>query len=493
MAGMSYRSLADFLEELSARGELKRIGAEVDPTLEVAEITRRVAAEGGKALLFERVRGATMPVVTNLLGTEARVCRALAIDSLDQIPLQCEALIQKNTPQNWFDRLKMPADESGANKFRPKLVKSGPCQQVVRLGRDVDLANFPLLRQWPAESGPSIAGSKLITQDLATGERGSGERGVTLCTLQAAGPNGLAIVDDGHSAFARHWSRHVEAGEKMTAALVVGGDPAAVIAAGLELSDEVDPFHVTGLLRGTPVDLLKCRTHALEVPADADLIFEGYFDPETPPSVIESAGAGGSYYRGPRPAPLLHVTAITHRSHAIFPALIDSGPHGEHGSLLKARERMLLPAVRAAAPDVVDLHLPAYGGPHRYAFVSIHKRYPFQARQIASALWGSDALKFVKFLILVDPQVNVQDTVAVLSAVGANVAPERDMFSYDGPSHGSDHANPQSPLGRHLALDATAKIAGEQQGPWPAPLATSDEIRRLVTERWGEYRIKAEG
>jgi 4-hydroxy-3-polyprenylbenzoate decarboxylase len=488
MAAMSYSSLADFLEELSARGELVRVSAEVDPVLELAEITRRVAAQGGPALLFDRVRGATMAVVTNLLGTESRVCRALGIDSLDEIPLRTEALIQKNTPQNWFDRLKMSADDSGTNKFRARTVKSGPCQQVVRLGRDVDLAGFPLLKQWPGESGLSITAAQLITQD-----RDAPQRSVTLCPLQVAGPNCLTVLDDGHSGFARHWARHLEANEKMTAAVVVGGDPAAVIAAGLELPDEVDAYHATGLLRGTPVDLVKCRTHAMEVPADADFIFEGYLDPETPPVVLASAGAGGSHYRASRPAPVLHVTAITHRSHPIFPALVNSGPHGEHGALLKARERMLLPAVRAAAPDVADLHLPAYGGPHRFAFVSIHKRYPFQARQIASALWGSEALKFTKFMILVDARVNVHDTRAVFSEVGANVAPERDVFTYDGPAHGSDHANPLAPLGRHMAFDATSKMPGEQQAAWPAPLATSEEIRQLVTARWEEYRMKDEG
>ena len=485
MAAMSYSSLADFLEELSARGELVRVSAEVDPAGELAEITRRVAAQGGPALLFERVRGATMAVVANLLGTESRVCRALGIESLDEIAARTEALILKNTPQNWFDRLKTSADDAGANKFRAKTVRSGPCQQVVRLGRDVDLAGFPIPKQWPGESGPSITAGQLITQD-----RGAVQRSVTRCPLQVAGPNSLAILDDGDSAFARHWDHHRTAGEKMTAAVVLGGDPAAIIAASLELPDEVDAYHVTGLLRGTAVDLLKCRTHAMEVPAEADFIFEGYLDPETPPVVVESAGAGGSHYRAARPAAVLHVTAITHRSHPIFPALIDSGPHGEHGALVKARERMLLPAVRAAAADVVDLHLPAYGGPHRWAFVSIHKRYPYQSRQIASALWGSAALKFTKFLVLVDPHVNVHDTQAVLAEVGANVAPDRDVFSYDGPAHGSDHANPSAPLGRHLALDATAKIPGEQQGPWPAPLVTSEEIRQLVTARWEEYKLR---
>jgi len=484
---MAYNSLADFLEELSQAGELARVDAEVDPHLELAEIARRVAAAGGPALLFERVRGATMAVVANLLGTEGRVCRALGIDSLDEIATRTEALIQKNTPQNWFDRLKMSADDSGANKFRPKAVKNGACQQVVRLGRDIDLASFPIPQHWPGESGPSVTAGVMISQNC-----GDQRRGATLCPLTVVGQNRLAIIDDGHSCFARHWARHVEANEKMPVTVILGGDPAAAIAASLELTDEIDFYHMLGLLRGKALEVVKCRTHAMEVPADTDLVFEGYLDPEAAPAVVESAAPGGSHYRTARPAAVLQVAAITHRSHPIFPALVDGGINGERASLAKARERMLLPAVRAAAPDVVDLHLPPYGGPHRWALVSIRKQYPFHARQIASALWGSAALKFTKFLVLVDPHVNVHDVQAVLSEMGANVTPERDVFSYDGPAHGSDHANAPALLGRHVALDATAKMPGERQGDWPAALEASDETRQLVTARWTQYKLVLE-
>ncbi|HEV3138129.1 MAG TPA: UbiD family decarboxylase domain-containing protein [Pirellulales bacterium] len=354
----------------------------------------------------------------------------------------------------------------------------------MRLGRDVDLANLPLLRHWPRESGPSITAGLLLTQD-----RGDERRHLTVRPLQALDQNRLAIVDDGSSGFARHWANHLQAGEKMTAAVICGGDPAFVISASTELAEGVDAFQMVGLLRAKPVELVKCRTHSLEVPADADLVLEGYLDPQTPPAVIESAGPGGSHYRVPRPAPVLHVTAVTHRSHPIFPSIVDSGPNGEVAALVKTRARLLLPALCAIAPSLVDLHLPAYGGPDRWAFVSIRKTYPFQARQVASSLWGSTALRNAKFLVIVDECVNVNDTPRVLTEVGANVAPERDMFSYDGPAQAADHANSMTPLGRHLGIDATAKIAGEQSGAWPAPLVASEEIKQLVTARWDEYKL----
>ena len=481
---MAYKSLADFLEELAQAGELARVGAEVDPHLEIAEITRRVAATGGPALLFERVRGQSIAVVSNLLGTQCRACRALGIESLDQIAARIESLVEEHTPQNWFDRLKMTADEAGANKFRPKSVKSGVCQQVVHLGRDVNLTTFPLIKSWPGESGSAVTGGTLVTES-----RDSQTRAATACPLVALDENRLAVVDDGHSGFSRHWSDHRAAGQRMPAAIVLGGDPGGVIAASLELPPSIDAYQATGLLRGKGVDVVKCRTHGLEVPADADLVFEGYLDPEVPAVTIEVAGAGGSHYRVPRPAPVFHVAAITHRARPIFPALVDSGLAGEFGVLVKARERMLLAALGTTAPDVVDLHLPLFGGMHRFAFVAMRKRYPFHARQIAAALWGSEALKFTKFLILVDHDVNVHDAGRVVELVGANVAPERDVFPFDGPAHSSDHSSGPAPLGRHLAIDATAKIAGEQSGAWPELLDAGEEVRRQVTARWAEYKL----
>jgi 4-hydroxy-3-polyprenylbenzoate decarboxylase len=476
---MAYSALADFLEELAACGQLARVGVEVDANLEIAEITRRVARAGGPALLFERVGGQSAAVVTNLLGSEARVCKALGIDSLDSIAARIESLIDEHTPRNWFERLKSGGDLTGADKFRAKLVKSGACQQVVRLGRDVELAALPLLKQWPGESGPVLTGGLLVTQ-----ARGSEHRWATLSPLVALGENRLAVVDDGGSEFARIWADYRRAGEKMTAAVVVGGDPATSVAASIDLPPGADFYHVTGLVRGKALEVVKCRTHALEVPAEADMILEGYLDPQTAEAVVVAA-ARASRHRVERPAGVLHVTAITQRTHPIVPARIDTGEHGEAGALLKARERVLLPAVRTLAPGVVDLHLPALGGLHRFAFVSLAKTYPFEARQVASALWGSAALRFTKFLMLVDADVNVRDIEAVLAEVGANASPQRDVFSYDGPTPDGVISG----LSRHVGIDATTKIPGEQGGPAAERLIASSEVQQLVTSRWNEYGL----
>ncbi len=485
---MAYSSLADFLEELAGCGALVRVAAEVDPALEIAEITRRVARAGGQALLFEHVAGQSLAVVTNLLATEERVCRALDLESLDCITARIETLIQQHTPQNWFERLKTSPDQQGADKFRPKLIKSGPCQQVVRLGRDIELDALPLVKQWPGESGPSITGGLLVTQD-----RDAAARCLSVCPLQALDQNRLAVVDDGASPFARHWSNYRQAGEKMPLAIVLGGDPAVTIGANIETPPDVDGYHLIGLLRGRAIDVVKCRTHALEVPAEADLVLEGYLDPQTPDASVAAGSVRGTHRRNERPAPVATITAITQRSHPIVPVAIDTGEEGEAGALLKVRERVLLPAIRTLAPGVVDLHLPAFGGLHHYAFVSIAKTYPFQARQVASALWGSAALRLTKFLVLVDADVDVRDVRAVLSEAGANASPECDLFTYDGPTASATGGSPRALLVRHVGIDATTKIAGEQSEPTPERLSASAQIDELVSRRWSEYGLDSGG
>ncbi|REK13064.1 MAG: UbiD family decarboxylase [Planctomycetota bacterium] len=485
---MAYKSLADFLEELLAVGELVRVSAEVDPHVEIAEITRRVAAEGGPALLFDRVQGQSTAVVTNLLGTQGRACRAVGVECLDEIAPRIESLVAQHTPQNWFDRLKMSPEESGAEKFRPKPTKTGVCQQVVHLGRDVNIAAFPLLTAWPAESGPAITGGILVTADRQTHTRAA-----TIAPMVACDESHLAVADAGDSPFARHWADYQAAGERMPAAVLLGGDPAATVAATVPLPAEVDTYHMAGLLRGKPLDVVKCRTHEVEVPAEVDLVFEGYFDPEVPPTSVTVAAPGASHYREPSPAPVFHVAAITHRSQPIFPAIVDGGLRGEAGVLAAARERMLLPALQAAAPDVVDVHLPPLGGLERFALVSFRKRYPYHARQVAAALWGTNAVKFVRYLILLDDDANVRDLPRVLERVGANAAPERDLFALDGPAGPADLADAPGSPGRRLAIDATAKLDAERPTASPPVLDVGEETRRLVASRWGEYGLKTPG
>ncbi len=478
---MAYGGLAEFLEELEGCGQLARVAAEVDAALEIAEVTRRVARDGGPAILFERVRGQSLPLVTNLLGSEDRVRRALEIESLDAITTRIESLIAQHTPQNWFERLRSGADEAGANKFRARLVKAGASQQVVRLGRDVDLSALPLVTQWSEQREGALTGGVLVTQD-----RDGETRTATRCPLVALDPTRLGVLADAESALGRLWRDELQT--RLPATVVLGGDPAAIIAASIDLPAGVDFYHLVGLMRGRGVDVVKCRTHGHEVPAEADLILEGYLDPPAD----SRPTTGGERTANPPPdfAGMFTVTAVTHRTHPLVPAVIDTGEHGEPSALLKVRERMLLPALKLVAPAIVDLHLPPLGGLHRYALVSLAKQYPHQARQVASALWGTAALRNIRFLVLLDADVDVRDVRGVLAEVGAKAMPQSDVFSYDGPTAERIGGGQGRLLARHIGIDATTKIAGERVAAVSGGrLTASREIMDLVTSRWEEYQI----
>lgn len=480
---MPQRSLAEFLEQLAHCGQLVRVSTEVDGRLEIAEITRRVAAEQGPALLFERVRGQGMAVVTNLLGTPGRAALALGLESLDQLGPRVEALVREHTPQNWFDRLRMSDAASGAEKFRTKSAKSGACQQVVRLGRDMDLAALPLLTSWPEESAASLSAGLIVSAPP-----GGGPQSLTHASLADVDSQQLAVIDDGHSTFASHLAAHRAANQKMPLAIILGGDPATLVTAQLELTDEADAFQAIGLVRGAPLDVVKCRTHDLQVPADADVVLEGYWDPHAADAEVHVAAPGGSHYRPRRKAPVVQLSAITHRTHPAWPAIVD-GQTGERAVLATIRERALLSIAQSVAPEVVDLHVPPLGGADRFVVVAIEKRRPFHARHVAAALWGARAVGRAKFLIVVDRAIDLRDLGQVWTAVGAQVAPERDLLWFDGPAGGSDDANTLGPLSRHVAIDATRKIAGECPVDTPAVLAASREIIDLVSSRWAEYKL----
>lgn len=469
---MSSSPLANFLEQLAGCGELARVAVEVDSAAEIGEITRRLAGDGGPAILFERVHGSGAAVVTNLLGSEARVCRALDLASLDEIPARIESLVARSTPQNWFERLKAGSDESGVNKFRPKAVKSGPCQQVVRLGRDVDLGALPLVSHCDTVHRALVGGSLLSVA------RGGELRAIAPSTLVALDPSRLAVGAVQRGPFARRWAEYRQLGERMPVAVVLGGDPAATIAAQLELPSDVDVFHVVGLLRERPVELVTCRTHALAVPADAEMVLEGYLDPEAPTADVGGVPA----------APVVHITAITQRTHAVLPLAIDTGRRGEAAALAKTRERVLLPALRGLAPGLVDWHLPTFGGAERFAVVSLAKTYPHEARRVASALWGSTILGSATLLVVVDAEVDVRNVEAVLGQIAAHVDAARDSFTYDGPAPIATSDGVHS-LVRHVGLDATTKIAGEGASSRTATSVSDHAIVEQVTARWAEYGL----
>ena len=500
------RSLSDFLETLAGDRQLVRIGAEVDPGEELAEIVRHAAETGAPALLFDRVRGSKLPRVANLLATPARACRALGIGRLEELALRTESLLRQGTAQGWLERLRSAPDTS-AERLRAKVVRSGAVQQIVRLGRDIDLASLALVRSWPDETGPSITGALVVAIDSAGVRRLSPARLVLIdparlngspLDTEASRPAGpqLAIVDDGAGDFTRLWQAARAAGERLPVAAILGGDPAWRVAAATPLAATLsggglDAYEWLAAVCGATLEVVKCRTQALEVPAEADLVLEGYLDPAAATLPVTLAATAGAYYRAPVAAPVFQVEAITERSGCLLPVVIAGPDLGEPAVLRKASERLLLPLVKAAIGELIDYSLPGGGGDDRFAFLALRKTIPLGARRAASALWGVAALASVKFVVVVDEEVDVHDAAEVWRRVGANVDPGRDCFLRDGPAAPADHAFDIPTIGRQMGIDATRKLPGERPSASPAPLAVTREVAELVQRRWQEYGIAA--
>jgi 4-hydroxy-3-polyprenylbenzoate decarboxylase len=480
---MSYRALVDFLEELESAGELARVGVEVDPELEIAEITSRVAEAGGPGLLFQNVKGARAAVATNLLGTEGRICRALGIQSLAEMTERVRESLVGGSAGTRFDRLKLGRDAAN-DRWQPRPVKIGACQQVVRLGSDVDLAALPAMRHWPGEPGRFLHGALLFSIDP-----NDGERHVDRCDLQVLDRNRLAALLTPRQPVARLLAAYRDRAERMPLAVVLGGDPAYRLMAGSALAAALSPLPLGGLLRGQPIELVKSRTADFGVPADADMVLEGYVDPAADSVVAGPAGAAGGFYSVPLPAPFMHVAAITERTSPICPAIIPGQPVGEPSALAHAAERIFLPLVQAVVPELVDFALPPWGGPERFVLLAIRKTYPQQARRVAAAIWGWEPLMAAKIIVIVDGDVDVHDPRQVWSRVGAHVHPGRDVFFHEGPGNSADHAAPIAGVGNAMAIDATAKLPDEHSRPWPTATEMPDAVRDLVRSRWRQYGL----
>jgi 4-hydroxy-3-polyprenylbenzoate decarboxylase len=486
---MPYRCLADFLEELGHAGELVRVEAEVDPVLEAAKITARVARQDGPALLFGALKGHATAVLTNLLGTELRMCRALGAASLGEVSARIASLLQAAESEGWWQRLKAAPHSSAFGNLAPRQVRSGPCQQVIRLGRDVDLGELPALQAAVGEAGRVITAAATFTAAADVSRQVAGRY-----DLQILGPDRLAACWAAPDEPARLLEHYHRRSEKMPLGVVLGGDPAVLLAAAA-LLPEVDACALAGLLRGKPLDVLPGRSVGLQVPADAEMVIEGYVDPSEPPLMAGPLCTPAGYYSLPRLVPVMHVTAVTHRANPVFPAWVYTAPPHEATVVARVLARVFLPLVKSAIPELVDYDLPAWGGARQVAILSVQKTYAGQACRVAAAAWGLRQLMFAKLLIVVDEEVDVHDPQQVAAAVAAQVDPGRDVFFQQGPPDPFDPATPPGRLGQKMAVDATRKTPEEHGGPPPQPAVASEATAQLVSQRWPEYGLgpEAEG
>ena len=476
---MAFSDLRDWLDHLRRHDELVEVTAEVDPNLEIAEITDRVTKAGGPALLFRNVRGSSMPLLINQFGTERRMCMALGVERLDDLGGLVSDVLEMTPPEGFIGKIRALGKLKSIADSRPKVVGSGPCQEVVLDPPSLD--SLPIMTCWPGDGGPYITLPAVITNDPRTGTRNVG-----MYRVQKFDATTTAMHWQIHKDGASDWRGM---GERMDVAIALGTDPATCYTASAPLPKHIDEFMLAGFLRGDPVELVNCKTVDLEVPARSEIVIEGYIEK----GELRDEGPFGDhtgYYTPAEPFPVVHVTCVTHRRDPIYPSIIVGVPPQEDVWLGKATERLFLPAVRMTLPEVVDYDLPFMGAFHNLAIVSIKKAYPGHARKVMHAVWGTGLLSLTKGVVVVDDWVDVHDYGQVMWQVGANVDPARDVLLSEGPLDHLDHAPTRQFMGGKIGIDATAKLEAEGYvREWPDVIAMSDDVRALVEKRWAEYGI----
>jgi len=476
---MSHPTLADFLETLDHTGELAQVSGEVNPSLELAAVVAEEAGSGGKALLFRRVAGHAGAVVANLLGSQRRVCLALGAESLDEWAGRIEELVENPPREGGLSRLGFGGGSTGL--VEPKAVKSARCQQVVWLDRDVDLARLPVGRDWPEETHPAITAAQLITVDAT-----SSRRWVERHDVDVLGANRLALRLAPHEPTARVLAEYRGRGEAMPVALALGGDPATWATVMAPLPESVDRWAVAGLLRGAAVEVAPGRRVKLDVPADAEIVLEGTIDPSQPPAEVGPRATPLGGYLPAGQTPVIEVAAITHRANPIWPTMVHGPAPNEWVTLTRAMLRVFLPLVRRVVPELVGLNLPEYGGSRQVGFASIRKTHAGQAHRVAHALLGLPALMFLKWFVVVDEDVDVEDECEVGAAIVAHADPASSVFYAGGVPDPWDPAACPSAIGQKMIIDATAKGPGERPAGHAQRVQASPAVQQAVAARWKE-------
>ncbi len=485
---MAYRDLREFIKLLENKGLLVRIKTEVDPILEIAEVTDRMCKSpgGGKALFFEKVKGSDFPVVTNLFGSFNRICLALEVNELDDVAKRIEELLNQAPPKTLLEKLSLLPKLFEFSKYFPRQVKTAPCQEVIEK-ENPDLRKFPVIKCWPHDGQPGDEGRfitlpMVFTKDPETGRPNCGMYRIHIYDKNTTGMH-WHIHKDG----ARHYDKYKKMRKRMPAAIAVGGDPSIIYSASAPLPESIDEMLFAGFLRKSPVEMVRCITSDIEVPADSELVIEGYLEPGE--MRIEGPfGDHTGFYSAADYYPVFHATCITHRKDMIYPATIVGKPPMEDCYMGKATERIFLPLLKLDFPEIKDINLPMEGVFHNFALISIRKSYPGHAKKIIHGLWGKGQMMFAKLLIVVDEDVDVQDLSYTAWRVLNNVDWKRDTVFADGPLDDLDHAANWPRYGSKMGIDATRKTREEgMMRDWPEELFMSDEIKKLVDSRWKEY------
>ena len=534
---MAYDDLRDWIKALDRAGELKRIRTEADPILEITEIADRVSKSknsenkdqqgtgGGKALLFENLKGYPgLQLLINQFGSARRMRLALEVDALDEVAERIRGFMDVKSPQGFLDKVKMLPMLAEMGKFFPKTVATGPCKEVIKRDK-FSLLDFPILQCWPRDGGRFITLPCVITRDPKTGKRNVGMYRMQIYDERTTGMHwqrqkvaaehyrdairNAAVAKDkahvGTVAFVRPAKRSqaatavdimarssggamLAAGDrpsgKMDVAVAIGADPALTFSAIVPAPPDVEEFIIAGFLRQKPVELVKCETVDLEVPANAEIILEGYVNLDE----LRTEGPFGDhtgFYSLEDEYPVFHVTCVTHRKDPIYATTVVGKPPQEDAWMGKAVERIFLPLMKLTIPELVDINLPIEGVFHNLMLVSIRKSYPGQARKVMNAIWSLGQAMFTKCIIIVDEDVDVQDVADVTLKVLNNIDPERDIQFTMGPVDSLDHAARLPNYGSKMGIDATRKWSTEGFGrPWPDEIVMDAKTRSLVDGKW---------
>ena len=459
-----YRNTRHWIETLEKAGELVRIKEYVNPHLEIPEITDRVSKSYGPALLFENT-GTAFPLLINSMGTEKRMAMALGVERLDEVGSQMEALLKQLTSpkEGILEKLKVLPTLGSIASWMPKVISGrGECQQVVQVNPDI--TKLPVLKCWPEDGGPFLTLPVIHTKDPETGIRNVG-----LYRMQVFGPQLTAMHWHRHKVSARHFNEYKKRGLKMPVVVALGGDPVYSYAATAPLPDNVDEYMLAGFIRKKKVELVQCLTQDAQVPADADIIIEGYIDPSEEYILEGPFGDHTGYYSLADYYPRFHITCITHRKDAVYPATIVGIPPQEDAWLGKATERIfLVPIKMTMVPEIVDMVLPVEGVFHNLVIVKIKKEYPGQAIKVMHSLWGAGQMMFTKMMIVVDGEVNIHNQEEVARYVSENTDPAHDLYFSQGPVDVLDHSCSVMAFGGKMGIDATSKLPEEKVSRTPS-------------------------
>jgi 4-hydroxy-3-polyprenylbenzoate decarboxylase len=477
---MPFEDLREFLHALEKQGELKRVALAADPYLEIAAFADRSVKTGGPALFFENPTGSNVPLVINAFASLRRMQIALGVDDIEDIARRIAGFIELQKPEGLLEKLKLLPKLGEVNAAFPKTVSSGPCKEVIRR-KDFSLDEFPILHCWPGDAGRFITLPLVFSRDPTTGKRNCGMYRMQVFDGQTTGMHWQK-----HKQGADHYRRLAAEGNetRMPVAVAIGADPATIFSAVLPLPPAVDEMLFAGFLRNKAVEMVKCETSDLDVPANSEIVLEGYLNL----GELRREGPFGDhtgFYSLDDDYPVFHIECITHRKRPVYAATIVGPPPMEDFYMGKAIERIFLPLMRLQLPEVRDICMPAEGIFHNLILVSMRKSYPGQARKVMHAIWGLGQAMFSKCIVVVDEDVDVQNVSEVAWKALNNIDPQRDIEFSLGPIDSLDHSSRLPNFGSKMGVDATTKWPSEGfTRRWPNVIKMPPEVTARVDELW---------